>query len=56
MQSVTLIFSSPYPVMDTIEFLEGDSAFGAFSQRYNAFGNCVIGVGRESLFFSLPFL
>ena len=30
-QPGTLIFLSPYPVTDAIEFFEGDSAFGALS-------------------------
>ena len=50
-QSVTLVFFSPYPVANAVEFFESDPASGAFGQRYNAFRNNVIGVSRKALFF-----
>jgi hypothetical protein len=53
-QPVTLIFLSPYPVTDAIEFFEGDPAFGALSQRHYAFGNYMIGISGKSSLFSAP--
>jgi hypothetical protein len=54
-QSVALIFFSPCPFVNAVEFFEGNPTFGALSQRYDAFGNYVIGIGGEAAFFSLPF-
>src|SRR5271166_2795314 len=53
-QSVELIFFSPYPFANAVEFFEGDPAFGALSQRYNAFGNYMIGMSGKSSLFSAP--
>jgi hypothetical protein len=53
-QPVTLIFFSPYPVTDAVEFFEGYPAFGALSQRYKAFGNYVIGISGKPTLFSAP--
>ena len=53
-QPVTLIFLSPYPITDAVEFFEGDPAFGALSQRYNAFGNYMIEISSKPTLFSAP--
>lgn len=52
MQGVTLVFSSPYPFTNAIEFFECNPAPGAFGQRYNAFRNYMIRVSRKTLLFS----
>jgi hypothetical protein len=50
-QPVTLIPFSPCPFADAVEFFECNAALGALSQRYDAFRNCMIGVGGKSLLF-----
>jgi hypothetical protein len=53
-QSVTLIPFSPCPFANAVEFFEGDTPFGALSQRYDAFRNYVIGISSEPPLFFAP--
>ena len=49
MQSVTLIYFSPYPFADAVEFLKSKSAFGALCQRYYGFRNDMVRIGGKAL-------
>ena len=49
-QTSSFAFSSPYPVANTAQFFQSDSATGAFCDRYKLFGNSVVDVGSEASF------
>jgi hypothetical protein len=51
-QTVALLFTSPYPTADAFEILKGNPAFGAFGSTNYLFRNLVVHVSREPAFFS----
>jgi hypothetical protein len=50
-QAGSFAFPSPDPSTDAFEALKGNTASGAFRERDNLFGNCVVDIGRNPTLF-----
>jgi hypothetical protein len=53
-QGGPLGLAKPYPLTDSRQFFDGNTAFGAFSLGHDAFRNLVIDIGGEAGFSSSP--